>query len=260
MASSTQQPGSSDVKKVMISSTALDLPEHRKEVLDACLRQGMFPVMMEHLAAVDADAIEESLRIVNEADIYLGIFAYRYGYIPNGYDISITEMEYNRADERGIPRLIFLMDEEHDVKPADVERGKGAVKLDALKERLKVERVANFFKSPAELQAQVIDSLSKLRRPNLTAFHYISDIPEPPEPYIAHPYTLLQTNLVGRQAELNMLTDWVTKPSSSLYQARILSIVSIGGMGKSALTWKWFNEIAPQEMKSLCWTLMVELL
>jgi hypothetical protein len=177
------------------------------------------------------------------------------GYVPKGYTISITEMEYNRAVERGIPRLIFLMDEEHDVKPADVEKGDGAVKLDALKERLKAERVVNFFKSPAELQAQVIDSLSKLRQPNLTAFHYVSEIPTPPEPYIAHPYTLLQTSLVGRQSELNMLTDWVTKPGSNLYQARILSIVAIGGMGKSALSWKWFNEIAPQEMKPLAGSL-----
>jgi tetratricopeptide (TPR) repeat protein len=251
MSPSFQRGGTGDVKKVMISSTARDLPEHREKVLDACLRQGMFPVMMEHLPAADADAIEESLRMVNEAGIYLGIFAYRYGYIPKGYDISITEMEYNRAVERGIPRLIFLMDEEHDVKPADVERSKGAVKLDSLKERLKAERAINFFKSPSELQAQVIDSLSKLRQPDLTAFPYISDIPEPPEPYIAHPYTLLQTNLVGRQAELNLLTDWVAKPDSDIYQVRILSIVAIGGMGKSALTWKWFNDIAPHEMRLL---------
>ena len=151
--------------------------------------------MMEHLPAADADAIAESLRMVNEADIYLGIFAYRYGYIPKGYNISVTEMEYNRAVERGIPRLIFLMDQDHPVKPADVETGEGAVKIEALKKRLKAERVVNFFKSPAELQAEVIDSLSKLRQPNLTAFHYISEIPTPPEPYIAHPYTLLQTNL-----------------------------------------------------------------
>src|SRR6266567_2119127 len=247
----TQQSGSTYVKKVMISSTAIDLPEHREKVLNACLRQGMFPVMMEHLPAVDADAIAESLRMVNEADIYLGIFAYRYGYTPKGYDISVTEMEYNRAVERGIPRLIFLMDKDHPVKPADVETGEGAVKIEALKTRLKKERVVNFFKSPAELQAEVIDSLSKLRQPNLTAFHYVSDIPDPPEPYIAHPYTLLQTNLVGRQAELNLLTDWVSKPSSNLSQARILSIVAIGGMGKSALTWKWFNDIAPHEMKPL---------
>ena len=239
----------------MISSTALDLPEHRDLVRDACLRQGMFPIMMEHLPAADADAIEESRRMVNEADIYLGIFAYRYGHIPKGYDISITEMEYNRAVERGIPCLIFQMDKDHPVRAADVETGESAVKIEALKKRSKEGRVVNFFNSPAELQAQVIDSLSKVRQRNLTAFHYVSDIPEPPEPYIAHPYTLLQTNLVGRQAELNMLTDWVTKPNSNLYQARILSIVAIGGMGKSALTWKWFNDIAPHEIKPLAGSL-----
>jgi tetratricopeptide (TPR) repeat protein len=252
MAPSSQRTGTSDVKKVMISSTALDLPEHRDQVKDTCLRQGMFPVMMEHSPASDADTIAESLRMVNETDIYLGIFAFRYGKIPRGYDISITEMEYNRAVERGIPCLIFLMHEKHPLTVADVDKGEGAAKLEALKTRLRTEHVVRYFKSPAELQAHVINSLSYYRQPNLTAFHYVSDIPVPPEPYIAHPYTLLQTpTLVGRQGELNLLTDWVAKLGSEVYQARILNIVAIGGMGKSALTWKWFNDIAPHEMEPL---------
>src|SRR5438105_1614639 len=54
------QPMAAPVKKVMISSTARDLPEHRDLVKDACLRQGMLPIMMEHLPASDADAIAES--------------------------------------------------------------------------------------------------------------------------------------------------------------------------------------------------------
>jgi hypothetical protein len=87
-------------------------------------------------------------------------------------------MEYNRAVEHGIPRLIFLMHNKHPLTAEDFETGEGAVKIEALKERLKKERAVNFFKSPAELQAQVIDSLSKLRQPNLTAFHYISEIPK----------------------------------------------------------------------------------
>src|SRR5437870_12697151 len=97
---------------VMISSTLRDLPTHRKEVMDACLRQDMFPKMMEHLPASDAEAISVSLKLVDEANIYLGVFAHRYGYVPktnNPQQISITEMEYNRAVERRIPRLIFLM-------------------------------------------------------------------------------------------------------------------------------------------------------
>jgi hypothetical protein len=102
-------------KTVMISSTARDLPEHRQEVMDACLRQGMFPVMMEHLPANDDEAISVSLKMVDGADIYVGIFAYRYGYVPKGYAISVTEMEYNRAVERKIPRLIFVMDKSHPI-------------------------------------------------------------------------------------------------------------------------------------------------
>jgi tetratricopeptide (TPR) repeat protein len=237
---------------VMISSTALDLPDHRKEVMEACLRQGMFPTMMEHLPAVDAEAIAESRRMVDAAGIYIGVFAHRYGYVPKGQDISITEMEYNRAVERGIPRLFFLMHEDHPLKASDVEKGDGAVKLEKLKAHLATERVVNFFKSPADLRAHVINSLSRYREPDKAAFHYVSDIPAPPETYIAHPYTLLQTrDLIGRQNELNLLTDWVARPRSAVYQARIFNVVAIGGMGKSALTWKWFNDIAPNEMKPL---------
>ena len=101
---------------VIISSTALDLPEHRDKVLDACARQSMFPLMMEHLGALDADAVEASLKLVDDAEIYLGIFAHRYGHVPkenNQHELSIVEMEYNRAVERNITRLIFLMHEDH---------------------------------------------------------------------------------------------------------------------------------------------------
>jgi tetratricopeptide (TPR) repeat protein len=246
-------PGSTKVQlKVMVSSTVRDLPEHRQGVLGACLRQGMFPLMMEHLPAVDDDAIKASLDMVDEADIYLGIIAYRHGYVPKGHEISITEMEYNRAVERGIPRLIFLMDPDHPLKVAQVDTGEGAERVEALRKRLSAERVVKFFKSPEDLRADVITSLSLYHKSDPKAFHYISNIPALPEPYIAHPYILLQSKgLVGRQAELNLLTDWVAKPSTEFYQARILNIVSIGGMGKSALTWKWFNDIAPHVMKPL---------
>jgi tetratricopeptide (TPR) repeat protein len=231
----------------MISSTARDLPEHRGVVLDACWRQGFFPVMMENLPASDDDAIAVSLRMVDESQIYLGILAHRYGYVPKGQDISITEMEYNRAGERGIPRLTFVMHEEHDIRFGDVEMGEGAEKLKAFRQRVETDKVVRFFKSAEGLRSDVIDTLSKLREPNPSAFHYVSEVPAPPETYIAHPYTLLQAGrLIGRQPELNELTEWVTKGDKPVF-----SVVAIGGMGKSALTWHWFNKVAPLEMKPL---------
>lgn len=243
---------------VVVSSTARDLPEHRKEVMDACLRMGMLPVMMEHLPASDAEAISASLKLVDEADIYVGVFAHRYGYVPkqnNPRQISVTEMEYDRAVERKIPRLIFVIDKNHplaDFTIKDIDTGESAQKLAQFKSRIETENIVNFFKSSADLRAHVINSLSQLRQPDLTTFHYVSDIPEPPEAFIAHPYTLLQTHrLVGRQPELSLLTDWVAKPDAEVYAARILNVVAVGGMGKSALTWQWFNQIAPQEMRPL---------
>jgi tetratricopeptide (TPR) repeat protein len=240
------------ISKVMVSSTSIDLPLHRSEVLHACARQQMLPLMMEHLPASGADAIATSMKLIDDADIFVGIIAHRYGYVPEGNEYSITEMEYNRAVERGIPRLIFLIDKNHPITIGDVETGEKALKLDAFKKRLLVENFVNFFASPADLRAHVINSLSQYRTRDIAALHYVTDIPSLPESYVAHPYTLLQMrDLVGRQMELNRLSDWVAGPASDIYQARILSIVAVGGNGKSALTWEWFNNIAPYKMRPL---------
>ena len=58
-------------------------------------------------------------------------------------------------------------------------------------------------------------------------------------------------HIFGRREELNLLTDWVTNTRSPVFRARIFNVVAIGGMGKSALTWHWFNRIAPEEMAPL---------
>ncbi len=121
---------------VMISSTARDLPEHRKEVMDACLRQGMFPTMMEHLPASDAEAIGASLALVDAADIYVGIFAHRYGYVPQGHAISITELEYKRVVERKLPRLL------DDVWEAAARWLYPLIHADACNELAQIERAA----------------------------------------------------------------------------------------------------------------------
>jgi hypothetical protein len=237
-------------RKAMISSTARDLPEHRKQVQDACLRQGFYPIMMEHLPANEDTAIPASLKMVDEADIYVGIFALRYGYVPKGHDISVTEMEYNRAVERGIPRLIFIAGKNHVFTEEDMEPElENIPKLRDFKARVGKENIVNFFKSHEELRTFAVDSLSQLPQDKDAAyrFHPITIIPELPAPYIAHPYVLSQAKgLIGRRRELSLLTDWITA-QPHFRNVRILNVVAIGGMGKSALTWEWFQKIAPQE-------------
>ncbi|HUT94997.1 MAG TPA: DUF4062 domain-containing protein [Thermoguttaceae bacterium] len=162
-----------ETKRVFISSTALDLPLHRDKVMEACLSAEMMPIRMDDWAAEDADALEVSLGRVDQADLYVGIFAHRYGYVPAGAEISITQMEYERAVENGIPRLVFLMHHDHLIRISDVEFGPGKDKLDTLKQRLQRERVCRFFRNPDELQARVIQSLMKHQGPGPVS---ISDV------------------------------------------------------------------------------------
>jgi tetratricopeptide (TPR) repeat protein len=242
--------------KVVISSTVVDLPDYRSAAMAACLERDIHPKMMEHMTALNAAAIKASLDLVDQSDVYLGIFAHRYGYIPekdNLPGISITEMEYNRAVEFEMPRLIFLIKENYPFDPSLVDKGDKAVKLEALKEKLSTERVVKIFTSPEDLRGHIISALVELEKAVDTLKPLKGpDIPVPPEKYVTHPYTLLQTdNLIGRKAELSMLSDWVANPDSDTYGAHILNIIAMGGMGKSALTWEWFNKKAPEEMKPL---------
>jgi hypothetical protein len=131
-------------------------------------------------------------------------------------------MEYNRAVELNKPVLIFFSHDDHPITAKDVETGPGAAKLKVLKDRIRRKHVAAFFKSPGDLKGDVLGALTTLRDAldatgegdtaarAAEKLHRKSSIPAPPAPYIAHPYTLLQLrDLVGRQAELNALTDWV---------------------------------------------------
>ncbi len=250
------------IKKAMVSSTARDLPLHRKQVEEACPRMGVFAEkMMENLTAEDANAVEVSLRLVDEADVYIGIFAQRYGFVPdynNPDAISVSEMEYNRAVERDIPRLIFFMHEDHDLKASDVEKGSGAEKLEALKKRIGNERVAAYFKNPEDLRAHVIQALTQLKEKQKAAapetphqFHYVHPMTAPPEKYVAHPYVLSQaTGLIGRQPNSTCSPTGLPGKAASL-EVRIFNVIAIGGMGKSALTWEWFSNIAPLEWREM---------
>lgn len=151
-------------KIAMISSTSLDLPEHRKQVEQACLQAEFFPKQMEHLPARDADAIRVSMEMVDAADIYIGIFAWRYGHIPEGHEISITEMEINRAVERGIPILVFLIHDEHLLTRKMFEANDAAqAKLEALKVLASKGRVRAEFKSAENLHGLVLHALAALK-------------------------------------------------------------------------------------------------
>ncbi|MFC1597196.1 hypothetical protein ACFL5Q_04555 [Planctomycetota bacterium] len=137
------------------------------------------------------------------------------------------------------------------LKGGDVGQGPAAERL---KERPGKERMVEFFQSPEELAGQVIHALAECLATGKPAevainvarhLHPQVDFPAAPIPYIAPQYSLsrTRTGLAGRRVELNLLTDWIARPET-VGHARVLSLVAIGGQGKSALSWHWFNSVS----------------
>ncbi len=82
--------------KVFVSSTYMDNKERRKIVQDAIAMAGMVWHGMEIFTASTRPTVEECIRLVGEADVLVGVIAWRYGWVPDG-EKSITEMEYDAA-------------------------------------------------------------------------------------------------------------------------------------------------------------------
>jgi formylglycine-generating enzyme required for sulfatase activity len=149
---------------VFISSTSIDLPEHRAAVRDAILSLGLYPSGMEHWPVAGENPVDLCRQKVSEAEIYLGVYAHRYGWRPEGYDgKSITELEYEWAaevqrDGKPIPRLCFIMSDDHPWPKKDMELDAQA-DLNAFKARVKQQQVG-FFTTPDDLKAQVIAALA----------------------------------------------------------------------------------------------------
>ena len=96
--------------KTFLSSTYVDLVEHRKAAGEALERLGQQAGRMEVFGARPEEPIDACLNEIDECDLFVGIYAYRYGYIPEGSDVSITEAEFDHAKRHNKPVFCFLID------------------------------------------------------------------------------------------------------------------------------------------------------
>jgi hypothetical protein len=104
--------------KVFVSSTTVGLRGFRdvaSEVISNFRYAGMHcfePVMMEDFGAQDDPAREVCADKVLGCDVLVGIIGIRYGAHPPDDQTSFTELEFQAAVEHGLPRLMFLLNEE----------------------------------------------------------------------------------------------------------------------------------------------------
>jgi len=141
---------------IFVSSTFLDLEEHRASVREIIRQIGAVDIAMEHLGARDERPKDECLRLIREeSKAFIGIYAHRYGYIPKNDSYSITEAEYDAASAIGLKRLIYIIDENIPWQKKFIDQGKKAQRLNKLKKRLLSNHVCKPFKNKDDLSASV---------------------------------------------------------------------------------------------------------
>ncbi len=167
--------------RIFVSSTFEDLREHRGAAIRVLRQLGHEVLAMEDLVAASAAPLIKVLEMVDRSDAYVGIFAWRYGYVP-GRDpspapqtqappvkvakwgeTSITHYEYLRALERKLPVMAFLLDERCAWPPqlidgfdtTNPEAPKNADRVRALRLELQQQKIVSWFTAPADLEARV---------------------------------------------------------------------------------------------------------
>ncbi len=153
--------------RVFIASTRGDDPTWHETVKDVIISIGMVPVSMAQLNAGARTVGQELEHQVESCGWFVGILGHRYGSIPMGEQRSLIEIAYDVAAARGIPRLIFQLDESVNVNPRrDFDEGpdrwKKQALLDAFQERISTELTPGRFKVE-NLGARVMKALLEER-------------------------------------------------------------------------------------------------
>ncbi|MBT3187411.1 MAG: DUF4062 domain-containing protein [Anaerolineae bacterium] len=228
--------------KVFISSTYKDLIDYRAAAIEAVEGTSYQAVKMEVFGARSEEPIKACLDEIEESDLFIGIYAHRYGYVPNDADISITETEYLHAKKLDRPIYCFVVDEEEQPwLPKWIEDEPSKSKLKGFKSRIQTDHIVAFFTTADDLGMKVANALS----------HFVANhktIPDSPTPVYEAPKptgnTLPnQSYFFGRAKELEIIKSALS-PESRTWGALI---DGPGGIGKTALAIKAAHD-APDEL------------
>ena len=192
--------------RIFVSSSFEDLHDYRAAAIRVLQQLGHRVEAMENMVAGAEQPLHKVLAMVDASEVYVGLFAWRYGYVPRHgkppvvrgaerHQTSITHYEYLRAVERKLPVLAFLLDPKAPWPPSlvdgfDLSRPGAAAsntRISELRAALQRDHVVSWFSTPAELEARVatavtmaglrklIDLTPAVELPGGAGFDYVSD-------------------------------------------------------------------------------------
>jgi GTPase SAR1 family protein len=143
--------------KVYLSATFEDLKDYRRLAAVTLKKMGYDDMAMEYYVAEDRTSVDRCLADIDACDLYVLLVAWRYGWIPPGADVSITETEYRRAVQGDKKRLVFVLDKSTPWPPDLIDDDK--TKIKAFRQRVQDERLVAMFSSPDALAAALTNAL-----------------------------------------------------------------------------------------------------
>jgi O-acetyl-ADP-ribose deacetylase (regulator of RNase III) len=156
------------MSRIYISSTFEDLKDYRQHVCRQLRRAGHDVVAMEDYVAQDERPLTNCLNDISGCDLYIGIFAWRYGYVPkdnNPKYLSITELEYRHAVNEVKECLVFLLDDSVAWPPAlqdsHTRDGRSGELVMQLREELSRNLQVGYFNNPDHLASLVSVAVAK---------------------------------------------------------------------------------------------------
>jgi hypothetical protein len=121
---------------------------------DAVVDMAHFPARDETPAAVCRERVAS-------ADVFVVIAGFRYGStVRDEPDLSYVELEFATATAAGLPRLVFLLDEQAEGPAAMFRDVKFGARQDAFRARLRRSGVSRTVTSPADLATELVHALS----------------------------------------------------------------------------------------------------
>jgi len=197
----------------------------------AVIRAGCVPLDMEYFTAREDKPAAYCRQQVSKASVYVGLLGFRYGSpVRDEPALSYTELEFGAATALGLPRLVFLLDEDK-VLPlpasclSDLTFGErqAAFRARAAGAGITVRKVG----SPEQLETLLFQALTEVR----TAGNESSPGPGPARSAIrVAPRPVF---LAGREELLEQIETRLAGGAPG--GPRIVALGGLGGAGKSSL-------------------------
>jgi tetratricopeptide (TPR) repeat protein len=198
---------------------------------------------MEDYVASDQRPLAKCLADVASCDLYVGVFAHRYGYVPdedNPKRRSITELEYRHAEARGKPRLVFLLDQgaSWQLRWVDAVTGDGdqGARILALRQELGRERLVSFFSTAEELARKVGAAVTRQLAEQAAGQNPYQLVTGLPAVAAGRAWTIPPPvrSFTGRDGQLDALHEQLTGQGAAAL-VPTAALTGMGGVGKTQL-------------------------